>query len=67
MTATRYPDITVQLTGTDGNACAIIGAVLRALYRAQVPTAEIDKFRDEATSGDYENVIQTAMRWVDVD
>lgn len=27
---------------------------------------EIDQFRKEATSGDYDHLLQTCMRWVDV-
>jgi len=66
MQALRYPDITVKLVGTDGNAFAIIGAVRKALRRAKVPREEIDAFEKEATSGDYDNVLQTCMKWVDV-
>ena len=62
----RYPDITVQLTGEDGNAFGIIARVRVALGRAGVPADEITKFTDEATSGDYNNVLVTAMRWVNV-
>lgn len=61
-----HPDITVQLTGGSSNAFAVIGSVQRALRRARVPKEEIDKFLQEATSGDYDNVLATAMRWVDV-
>lgn len=63
---TKYPNVKVQLSGEDGNAMAIIGRVRIALRRADVSDAEIDKFSEEATSGDYDNVLQTAMRWVDV-
>jgi hypothetical protein len=66
MTVPRYPEITVQLTGTDGNAFAIIGAVRKALRRADVPPAEVEAFMVEATSGDYDHVLATAMRTVDV-
>jgi hypothetical protein len=62
----KYPNIKVRLTGQSGNAFAIIGAVKQALKRAKVPGAEIHEFVNEATSGDYNNVLQTAMRWVDV-
>jgi len=62
----KYPHIQVRLTGSDGNAFMIIGKVGNALRRGNVPKAEIDAFRTEATSGDYDNVIQTAMRWVEV-
>lgn len=62
----RYPNITVQLTGTDGNAFAIIGAVNKALRRGHVPADEIKEFTDDAMSSDYNHVLVTAMRWVDV-
>ncbi len=62
----KYPDVHVQLTGTDGNAFAIMGAVRTALRRAGVPREEIEAYSAESTSGDYDNLLQTAMRWVDV-
>ena len=64
--APKYPNVKVQLTGQNGNAFNIMGRVTRELRRAGVSADEIDKFRQEATSGDYDNVLQTAMRWVDV-
>ena len=63
----KYPEITVQLTGTDGNAFSIIGTVQRALRRAGVDAAEVSAFVAEAMSGDYDNVLATAMRWVEVE
>jgi hypothetical protein len=62
----RYPDIEVQLTGTDGNAFAILGAVERALRNGGVPPEAVAEFRAEATSGDYDHLLRTAMRWVEV-
>ena len=62
----KYPDVVVPLVGGDGNAFAIIGAVTNALRRADVPTDEIESFKTEAMSGDYDNVLQTAMAWVTV-
>lgn len=62
----KYPEVTVQLTGTDGNAFAILGRVTKALRQAQVTPDEIKAFQDEATSGDYNHLLLTAMRWVDV-
>jgi hypothetical protein len=61
-----HPEVSVQLTGTDGNAFAILGKVTRALTRAGVPKAERDAFLAEAVSGDYDHLLQTAMRWVAV-
>ena len=62
----KYPNITVQLSGGSGNVYGIIGGVRKALQRNGVSAAEIKEFTDEATSGDYDNALQTAMRWVDV-
>lgn len=62
----RYPNIEVELSGQDGNAFMIIGRVQQALRRGGVSSEEIKKFQAEATSGDYDNVLQTAMRWCEV-
>ena len=61
----RYPDVQVQLSGEDGNAFAILGRTAGALRRAGVPQEEIDQYFAEATSGDYDHLLQTTMRWVD--
>lgn len=67
--AERRPkyDIFVPLLGHDGNAFAIIGRTMYALRKAGVEREEIEKFRIEAESGDYDNVLRTVMRWVDTD
>lgn len=62
----KYPDVTVQLTGEDGNAFAILGRMQRALRKAKVPPEEIKQFMDDATSGDYDHLLTTCMKWVDV-
>ena len=62
----KYPNITVQLSGRDGNAFAIIGRVSQALRRNKIDNTTIEQFQQEATSGDYDNVLQTCMKWVDV-
>lgn len=64
MREVRYPDVEVQLTGTDGNAYAIMGAVERALRKAGASAEEIAKYKEESMSGDYDNLLVTAMRWV---
>lgn len=61
----KYPNITVKLAGEDGNAFAILGRVAKAMQRAGIPTEEISAFRKEATSGDYDHLLQTCMRWVE--
>lgn len=60
----KYPEVHVQLTGKDGNAFAIIGRVQRAMQAAGIPQAEIEAFIQEATSGDYNHLLQTAMKTV---
>lgn len=63
----KYPNIVVQLIGEGGNAFFIIGRVSKALRRANIPKEEIDAFVTEATSGDYDHVLQTAMKFVNVE
>ncbi len=63
----RHPEVVVRLTGEDGNAYAILGAVLRAMRRAGVPDAERDAFTAEATASDYAHLLATTMRWVTVE
>jgi hypothetical protein len=57
----------VRLSGEDGNAYSILGRTTAALRAAGVPQEEIDTFFAEATSGDYDHLLQTTMRWVDVE
>jgi hypothetical protein len=63
----KYPEVVVQLTGEDGNAFFILGSIRRALRKANVPQAEIDVFIHEATRGDYDDLLQTCMKWVTVE
>ncbi len=63
----KYPNITVQLSGNDGNAFAVLGSVSKALRENGVSKEEIDSFYSEATSGDYDALLQTCMKWVDVE
>lgn len=62
----KYPDVEVQLTGEDGNAMFIMGKVRVELFRAGVKNDELNEFTKEATSGDYDHLLQTCMRWVTV-
>ena len=64
MSEPKYPDIKVQMVGKDGNAFSIIGRVTKALRNARVPLEERKKFQAEATATDYNNVLQTVMKWV---
>jgi hypothetical protein len=66
MAEPKYSNVEVELSSCDGNAFVIVGAVRRALRRAGVSAVELDEFSREATSGDYDHVLQTCMAWVDV-
>lgn len=63
----KYPDITVQLTGKDGNAFNILGICLRAMRQAGLSREERDAFYAEATSGNYDHLLATCMKWLEVE
>jgi hypothetical protein len=56
----------VQLSGNDGNAFSIIGRVSKAL-RDNGEGDKVRQFQTEATSGDYDHLLQTCMKYVDVE
>ena len=58
--------IKVQLVGENGNAFAIIGAVTKALKRGGRRDL-VEAFQAEAMSGDYDNLLRTAMEYVEVE
>ncbi len=58
--------IELQLTGTDGNAFAILGQARAAMRKAGIDRAQIDAFMDEAQSGDYDHLLATCMEWFEV-
>ncbi|GIU69001.1 MAG: hypothetical protein KatS3mg002_0237 [Candidatus Woesearchaeota archaeon] len=56
----------VNLIGEDGNAFYILAIVRKALMKNNVSLEEINLFMEEATSGDYDHLLQTAMKWVNI-
>jgi hypothetical protein len=64
--APKYPEIEVALVGEDGNAVAIMGRVSNALKKAGVSQDEINAYLDESMSGNYDNLLATAVKWVSV-
>jgi hypothetical protein len=60
-------DVTVKLSGTDGNAFAIIGKVSSGIRKAGGTSEDVNEFHEEATSGDYNNVLTTCFKWVNVE
>jgi hypothetical protein len=56
----------VQLSGEDGNAFSILGATIKALRKAGADEEYIDKYQTEAMSGNYDELLQTTMGYVNV-
>lgn len=59
-------DVDVQLTGHDGNAFYIMGVVQKALKNAGATDLDVKEYLDESMSGDYDHLLQTAIKWVNV-
>jgi hypothetical protein len=61
----KYPGIKVKLTEGDGNAFAILGEMRKA-FKENDLLEQWEEFRAEATSGNYDHLLITCMKWVDV-
>lgn len=62
----KFENIDVQLIGMDGNAFSVLGRVLDAMKKAGLSQADIDAFVKEATSNNYDNLLMTVAKWVNV-
>ncbi len=58
---------TVKLIGQDGNAFSIMGMVKQVLKRAGADKEYINKYMNEAMSGDYDNLLTVSMEYVNVE
>ena len=67
MNEPRYPNITVKLVGEDGNGLAILARAINAARKGGLSVEEIAKFRNEATSKDYDHLLATCMTWFEVE
>ena len=56
----------IDISGPDGNAFFIVGMVQRAMREAKVPSEEIARYLEEATSGDYENLCAVSSNYADL-
>jgi len=63
---TPVTDIRLTLTGEDGNAFSIMGRARQALRRNGRADL-ISAYTQEATSGDYSNLLAVTMRYFVVD
>ncbi len=66
MNEPKFPHIEVQLTGVDGNAFSVMGTVTRAMKRDPEAKLLVNDFMEEAMSGDYDHLLQTCTKWVEV-
>lgn len=62
----KYPDVEVTLTGTDGNAFAIIGNVSKALKRAGERDAAREWSDAAMACESYDALLVLAMQTVEV-
>lgn len=60
------PKPRLALIGTDGNAFAILGKAQRALEEAGREN-EVERFLQQATSGDYLHLLSVVMEWFEVE
>ena len=56
----------LAMVGEDGNAFAILGRAQRALRKAGLGEL-VEQFMADATADDYDHLLQTVMRYFDVD
>lgn len=72
----KYPDIEVPMVGQDGNAFEIMSRVTSAM-KEHVGPGEVfetrqearqaaEEYREEAMSGDYDNLLSVTMRTVTI-
>lgn len=57
----------LSLCGEDGNAFSILGRAFRAAKKAGWTEEQTEKFKNEATAGDYDHLLQTCMKYFEVD
>jgi hypothetical protein len=57
----------VTATPRDGNAYSIMGAVQKAMKSAGATKEELAAYWEEATAGDYGNLISVSMHYVELE
>jgi len=62
----KFPEVEVQLTGTDGNAFNLIGIVAKALRREVSPEAAAEFQTAAMASESYDAMLRVCMETVSV-
>lgn len=57
----------LELVGHDGNAMSVLGRARLAARKAGWTPIQVKAYMDEATKGDYDNLLAVTMDWFDVD
>jgi len=57
----------VKLVGMDGNAFSILSRVKTAMKKGGWSKKEIEDFLKEAMSGDYDHLLQTVIKYCEVE
>jgi hypothetical protein len=57
----RKPNL--RLVGADGNAFAILGRATQAGRNAGWTKSQLDRYAEEATAGDYDNLLRVTMKY----
>ena len=60
---TGYKKVTVELISRDGDTFAIIGRVIRAMKKADIPIKIRNEYRREAMSSDYSHLIYITLQY----
>lgn len=55
----------VDLTGPDGNAFALMAIVANAMRLGDADESDVEQFRGDAMSGNYEHLVATCRKYVD--
>jgi hypothetical protein len=56
----------LKIIGEDGNAFNILGRALKAGRRAGWTDEQVKEFHGEATSGNYDHLLRTCMKYFEV-
>ena len=59
-------DVFEIMKNGDGNAYSIMDRVTKAIKKEGAKDVDIQKYRMEATCGDYQNLLTTSMDWLEM-
>lgn len=62
----KQTGVEVDLIGKSCNAFAVMEATIKAMKRAKVDKEVINAYIEEATAGDYDNLLCVTMEYVEV-